>query len=210
MITNSECAFCGGATSARHEMDEMAIGKRLVTIVREFTQCTECGETYVTEEQSERNRRRASEEIRKKEDLLLPDEIRGIREKYDLSQEQLEGLIGAGPKTVTRWETGKVFQNQATDSLLRVIDRFPRVLAFLAERHGIEFHLPGYYAPPSAGDRPSYTYERTEASGMGMGTVLVFTAESVVPDSQEASEKGTYSSKRQEPWKQNWTVKAVG
>jgi len=45
-----------------------------------------------------------------------------------------------------RWERGTVFQNAATDALLRVIDRFPGVVGFLAELHGLEHPARGEQA----------------------------------------------------------------
>lgn len=67
---------------------------------------------------------------------LLPREIRALRERLRLSQPQLENALGLGEKTVVRWEAGRVVQNQATDDLLRLIDRDPSALDFLAQLHG--------------------------------------------------------------------------
>jgi HTH-type transcriptional regulator/antitoxin MqsA len=82
--------------------------------------------------------RLASDVIRRDEGLLLTEQIRQLREGLGLSQRAFERLLGVGPKTVVRWEKGSVFQNRATDSLLRVVAGFPQVAAFLAELHGVE------------------------------------------------------------------------
>jgi len=81
--------------------------------------------------------RRASDAIRAEEGLLLPSQIRSIREGLGLTQHAFEQLLGVGPKTVVRWEKGSVFQNKATDALLRIVGRFPEVTAFLAELHRV-------------------------------------------------------------------------
>ena len=39
---------------------------------------------------------------------------------------------------LVRWEKGTVFQNKATDSLLRLIDRFREAAGFLGGLHGVE------------------------------------------------------------------------
>ncbi len=64
-----------------------------------------------------------------------------LPEHLGLSQHAFEQLLGVGPKTVVRWEKGTVFQNKATDSLLRVVERFPEVVRFLGDLHGVA--LPG-------------------------------------------------------------------
>jgi HTH-type transcriptional regulator / antitoxin MqsA len=80
----------------------------------------------------------ASEKIRDREGLLRSSEIHSIRSRLHLSQQQFEQLLGVGPKTVVRWEGGTVFQNRATDSLLRLIADVPDVVPYLARRNGVE------------------------------------------------------------------------
>jgi HTH-type transcriptional regulator/antitoxin MqsA len=74
--------------------------------------------------------------VRREEGLLMPDEIREIRQRYGLSQADLERLIGAGPKTVVRWERGTTFQNRTADTLLRVLRDHPEVMAELTRERG--------------------------------------------------------------------------
>jgi HTH-type transcriptional regulator/antitoxin MqsA len=85
--------------------------------------------------------RRAATVLREDEGLLSAKKIKALRERLGLSQSAFEQLLGVGPKTVVRWEKGTVFQNNATDSLLRVVDRFPEVVRFLADLHAVA--LPG-------------------------------------------------------------------
>jgi len=82
--------------------------------------------------------RAASNQIREEDGLLLPGDILDIRSRYSLSQADLERVLGVGPKTVVRWERGTVFQNKATDTLLRVLREFPEVVGFLAAQNGVE------------------------------------------------------------------------
>lgn len=62
---------------------------------------------------------------------LTPDEIRGIRESFGLSQAAFEAALGLGPKTVVRWETGKVTPSRASTLLLVLLRRYPDALAHL-------------------------------------------------------------------------------
>ncbi len=80
----------------------------------------------------------ASDKLRDEERLLRSSQIRSIRMRLGLAQHRFEQLLGVGPKTVVRWEKGTVFQNGATDSLLRLIADVPGAAAYLARIHGVD------------------------------------------------------------------------
>jgi HTH-type transcriptional regulator/antitoxin MqsA len=119
------------------EEREVSIGTRSAHVMDRFLRCSGCGEAFYLPGQMDATLSRASEAIRKREGLLTPVEIRTIRIRLGLSQHGFEQLLGVGPKTVVRWEKGTVFQNRATDSLLRVVAEFPEVARFLARLHGV-------------------------------------------------------------------------
>ncbi|HWX21136.1 MAG TPA: helix-turn-helix domain-containing protein [Candidatus Binatia bacterium] len=50
--------------------------------------------------------------------LLLPDEIKALREGLNLTQEGLSGLLQLGAKTLTRWETGRARPSRSMNMLL--------------------------------------------------------------------------------------------
>lgn len=143
--SHSTCPVCEGRLARVAEVRDFAVGRRAVRVPDRFSRCTACGEEFYAPGQLEATQRRASGVVRSEEGLLLPEEIRAIRESLGLTQSGFERLLGVGAKTVVRWERGTVFQNQATDALLRVIQAFPAAASFLAERHGVA--LPGDGSP---------------------------------------------------------------
>ncbi len=78
--------------------------------------------------------------------LLTPDEIREIRRSFAMSQAAFEDLLGAGPKTVVRWEKGSVFQSATADRLMRLMRMQPGLSRALSS---------GELYAPVAVDRPS-------------------------------------------------------
>ncbi|HST62850.1 MAG TPA: type II toxin-antitoxin system MqsA family antitoxin [Longimicrobium sp.] len=131
------CGVCGGDATLVQESRPFPVGSRTVIIDDEFIRCARCGEEYYEGEMADRPFRRAAAVIRAEDGLLGPDEIVAIRAKYGLSQAALEQLIGAGEKTVVRWEKGTVAQNKTADTLLRVLGDHPEVVARLAEERGV-------------------------------------------------------------------------
>ena len=136
------CAVCGADAALVRRDAEVAIGSRKATVQETFVRCEHCETEYVTPSQMEETQRLAVEAIREREGLLQPEEIRAIRLKLGLTQERLETLLGVGPKTVVRWEGGTVFQNSATDTLLRVLDASVEAREWLAATRGVELIQP--------------------------------------------------------------------
>jgi putative zinc finger/helix-turn-helix YgiT family protein len=109
-----------------------------VPVHEQLYRCGVCGEEEYSFEQMHAVERQAGRVYREQQGYLQPEEIRALRERWGLTQAQLEDALGLGRKTVARWEAGRVLQQRSLDNLLRAIDRFPQVLSFLAARQSVE------------------------------------------------------------------------
>ena len=138
MEATEMCGICGGTATLVEEPHTMSMVGRPVTYMDQFYRCGQCGEAYYNGTMAAESFRRAAAVIRAEDGLLAPNEIVALREKYGLSQASLERLIGAGEKTVVRWEGGQVAQNKTADTLLRVLGDHPDVVAQLAAERGVE------------------------------------------------------------------------
>ena len=56
------------------------------------------------------------------------DEIRHVRTHLRLTQGQAARLVGGGVNAFSRYERGETMQSRATDKLLRLLDKNPRLL----------------------------------------------------------------------------------
>ncbi len=74
---------------------------------------------------------RITEEAYRQLGLLTPTEIRAARERLGLSQQQLQELLGLGGNSLSRWETGRVYQSRSLDALLRIVFNVPEALAYV-------------------------------------------------------------------------------
>ena len=68
----------------------------------------------------------------KKHKLLLPDEIKNIRETYGLSQRSFAKLLNWGEKTIQRYERGSI-QDKAHNSLLLFLKNPENMKIFIEE-----------------------------------------------------------------------------
>ena len=62
---------------------------------------------------------------------MSADEIRALRERFELTQAELAKLLRLGANTVSRWESGRNVQTAAMDILLRIIRDLPGSLEYL-------------------------------------------------------------------------------
>lgn len=123
---------CGGDFMPVASTIEVTIRGVTVEVEQDELHCDSCGEIRVPLENAERAEDEAAHLVRGELGLLQPDEIRALRDRLGLTQEELENALGLGAKTAVRWETGRVMQSKATDNLLRLIDRDPTAIDFLS------------------------------------------------------------------------------
>lgn len=127
-----KCAECGGRIARRQTTVAVPIGARgAVDVTRRLQCCDACGEIHFAAGEADAVRREANDQVRRREGLLFPEEIKELRTALGLSQAEFERLLRVGPKTVVRWERGTIFQNRATDTLLRTIRDVPAARAYL-------------------------------------------------------------------------------
>lgn len=94
--------------------------------------CADCGEELFCEELDSATLIDAYNEYRKKHKLLLPEEIKKIREQYGLSQRSFAKLLNWGDKTICRYENGSV-QDRAHNSLLLFLREPENMRTYLTE-----------------------------------------------------------------------------
>jgi len=126
-----------------------------------YETCSACGESLHPAGQIDDIQRAAVTMARRDRGLLTPDEIRRLRTDLGLTQVSLEGVLGVGPKSVTRWEKGTVFQSAVADRFMRLIWAHPEILGAASE-----------VPIPSCADRMNLDcYATSDESVLGVGTV---------------------------------------
>ncbi len=94
--------------------------------------CAECGEEFYFEEFDNATLVTAYNEYRRRHKLLLPEEIKEIRERYGLSQRSFAKLLNWGDKTICRYENGAI-QDKAHNSLLMFLREPENMRKYITE-----------------------------------------------------------------------------
>lgn len=150
------CPVCSAGTAKKVERKNYPArykGEPVEVPSVEAFHCDDCGEEFLTPEQARAMSVAVKNEVRKKLGLLSPERISAIREKAGLTQAQLEERLGLGPKVVVRWESGKVIQGKAADTVLRLLEREPDLVKDLQEIEKQRTKQQQRYAPHLAASR---------------------------------------------------------
>ena len=96
--------------------------------------CAESDESIHTGEDMKVSDRALNRLKASTEGLPLPEEIRRIRTKLGLTQEEAGELIGGGPRAFQKYEAGDLLPSRAIGSALALLDRDPEGLSVLHVR----------------------------------------------------------------------------
>jgi putative zinc finger/helix-turn-helix YgiT family protein len=141
MVTKDDpikyCDPCGDDREFRRELREKAIEVRgeAITVTAPTLVCVSCGATQPDPEGERQGLdpiRLAFDEYRRRHDMLSTDEIRRIREQYDLSREAFAAVLGMSPATLYRYEAGAL-QDDLHDAAIFTCDD-PATMQRLVER----------------------------------------------------------------------------
>ncbi len=128
------CEVCGRDVNTKvvKRKESFDICGEMIETDAQVLVCTECGEDLYCEEFDNNTLIGAYNEYRRRHRLLLPEEIKKIREQYDLSQRALAKLLNWGDKTIFRYENGSI-QDKAHNSMLLFLRDPENMKTYLVE-----------------------------------------------------------------------------
>lgn len=128
------CEECGKEVETRviTKKENYDVCGESIEVDAQVLVCAECGEEFYCEELDNDTLIRAYNEYRRRHKLLLPNEIKKIREQYGLSQRGFAKLLNWGDKTICRYENGSI-QDKAHNSLLLFLREPENMKTYLTE-----------------------------------------------------------------------------
>lgn len=138
------CPRCGTEVEStiRKVFETYPVKGENITIQAHVRFCNCCGADLWDDDLDDANLLEAFAEYRRKHQLLQPEEIRMIREKYNLSQTAYARILGFGDKTVTRYENGSVAD--AAQNNLMLLSQSPKNFKYLLERNKKKISVTDY------------------------------------------------------------------
>jgi putative zinc finger/helix-turn-helix YgiT family protein len=133
-LPDDACPACGATMVVKRSALRLPVnGEEIAVPSAAHLRCLICGEILLRYQDSKRLGEDAIAIYRRKHGLLSADEIRAIRERFELTQVDLARLLRLGANTVSRWESGRNVQTAAMDMLLRLIRDLPGSIDYLRD-----------------------------------------------------------------------------
>jgi len=101
-------------------VENLTVKGESIPVDVDYFACAECGEEFDNPDPTYDPLALAYQEYRRRKDMIQPEEIRALREKYGLTQRELSDLLGFGGATLSRYENGAL-QDETHDTILRLI-----------------------------------------------------------------------------------------
>jgi HTH-type transcriptional regulator/antitoxin MqsA len=95
--------------------------------------CETCDEGIHTQEDLKTSDRALTALKARAERLLEPSEIRRVRQKLRLTQQEAGRVIGGGPNAFQKYEAGDTLPSRAISNFLKVLERHPEEVSFLRD-----------------------------------------------------------------------------
>jgi len=116
------CWNCGKETELSYIQNDETISVRgdAIIVPVKYFKCSECGAEYEDPRSNYDPLVLAYKEYRDRHNMMQPAEIRGLRQRYGLTQKELSKLLGWGEVTLSRYENGAL-QNDSHDIMLKMI-----------------------------------------------------------------------------------------
>ena len=130
---NTICPCCGEGSVRTLKRDYIAAigeGQKLSVPNVEMEVCDKCGEEILSLESA----RLVDDAIAEHTERLTTDELREIREQFELDQTEMSEALGLGNKTYHRWENGTQYPSRSMGYYLRVLREYPDAFKWLRAR----------------------------------------------------------------------------
>lgn len=123
------CPICEtGLLHAKSEWVNFQYAAQVGRIESRYSVCDGCGSEQTGVAEARFNKRSMIAFKKQVQGLLTGAEVRELRKRWGLNQEQAAMAFGGGPVAFSKYEADDVMQSDAMDRLLRVANEVPAAL----------------------------------------------------------------------------------
>jgi HTH-type transcriptional regulator/antitoxin MqsA len=117
------CPICRGKLEHKKEDTVYEYKGKSVTISQPAEYCLSCGESFLSADDIKATKKDIVDFKRSVDHLLKTKEIKSIRKKLKLTQQEASKIFGGGIRSFYKYETGENNPHRSLDILLRLIDK---------------------------------------------------------------------------------------
>jgi HTH-type transcriptional regulator/antitoxin MqsA len=129
------CPFCG-EESYQHQIKKMTLHYKAhsITVNQPGYWCNKCSEGVIGGADRKATQKELQAFRASVDGLLIPDEIKCIREKLSLTQQKASEFFGGGINAFSRYERGETPIPRPLSQLLELLNRHPNLLNELKQK----------------------------------------------------------------------------
>lgn len=118
----TNCPICNGQVQYLIKSIVYNYKNHNTTINQPGHYCTQCNESFLSPQDLKATKKEIADFHRSVDHLLTTEELKKIRKKFKLTQEDAAELFGGGIRAFHKYETAEATQSKPLDILLRLID----------------------------------------------------------------------------------------
>ena len=138
MDSKELCPICGeGHVTPHVDQVEREYKGQKAMLPLHYQVCDVCTSDFAGLEESRLTKRSVMAFRKSVDGLLTGDEIRALRDKFNITQGQAAKLFGGGPVAFSKYENDDVAHSEAMDTLLRLVRRSEAAFWELVDEKGM-------------------------------------------------------------------------
>lgn len=118
----TNCPICNGKIEYRSEMTTYTYKSHTIEVEQSGEYCSECEEAFLSPKDLKSTKLQIANFKREVDHFLTTNELKRIRKKLHLSQQDAAKIFGGGIRAFHKYETAEVTQSKPLDILFRLID----------------------------------------------------------------------------------------
>jgi HTH-type transcriptional regulator/antitoxin MqsA len=116
------CPICNGKVEYKTELTTYSYKSHEIEVDQPGEYCIECNEAFLSPKDLKSTKLEIANFKRKVDHFLTTDELKRIRKKLQINQQEAAMIFGGGIRAFHKYETAEVTQSKPLDILLRLID----------------------------------------------------------------------------------------
>jgi putative zinc finger/helix-turn-helix YgiT family protein len=136
-MKTTECDFCSGVAELQIKKTTHTFRGEEFSVNENFYKCTKCGAEFTLSDLDNLNINQVYNQYREKHKLPFPEEIKMIREQYQLSATKMSAVLGFGVNGYRNYENGEI--PTLPHGKLITLAKSPSIFKGLFENNGREF-----------------------------------------------------------------------
>lgn len=123
------CPLCGEKAYSHYEkLVELTYKSKIISFKQPGYWCSACDDGVIGPKDHKSTQKQLQTFMSSVDGLLIPDEVKRIRKKLNLTQRRASQIFGGGVNAFSRYEKGEIPVYRSTSQLLKLLDHHPEQL----------------------------------------------------------------------------------